>query len=52
MKGAFFYSLRIYVKPFPVRQYFDEAVSWLKYPINYCIHKLKCEKGILYSNSL
>ena len=26
--------------------------SWLKYPINYCIYKLKCEMGILYSNPL
>ena len=27
MKGAFFCSLGIYIKPFPLRQYFDEVAG-------------------------
>ena len=51
MKGAFFLFFGNLHQAFPFKTIFWWS-SWLKYPINCCIYKLKCEKGILYFNPL
>ena len=50
MKGAFF-VLWEFTSSLPCKTILWWS-SWLKYPINYCIYKLKCEKGMLYFNPL